>query len=668
MRAQRVCWFTLFSGVLLVAGLAAASAAADDQAVLPKPLAPLATEAVPAVPASNAKVQSADKPPTERVGASATPYSAAATKASPPQPEDAAPPSAAADDDPQVTGSLPETDKVQPAPIRSGPAAGASGGALAVSSATPAAPAIAAPATPAQSGAGQAGTPAPGVAAPGVAAPLVSTFAEVLHKTLDAYGASPVKGSDAVEMRKERADIITFYAARDYAPLWVEDRKPNAAARSVMDWIAHAGDDGLSVSAMPAPVFAQGEDKSDEALATAEIYLTAQVVAYGRQASGSRVEPRRISALIGAKPEIATPAQILSSVAAAGTNAGTVLESFNPPQAGYRALRDKLAELRRETRPVAAGQPIPLGPTLRVGMSDPRVPLIRARFGLDTEPAAAPDDLLYDTRVAAAVAEFQKASGLPASGVLTARTIAALSGGQPSRLENELLANMEFWRWMPRDMGSDRVEVNIPDFTVSVIRDNQLIWRNKVVVGKPQTPTPVFSDAIRYLIVNPYWNVPASIIRKEMLPRLEQDPSYLRRLGYEVFTRNGHLAVRQPPGARNALGRIKFIFPNNYAVYLHDTPSRSLFGSRRRAYSHGCVRVDQPFGLAEAVLGPASGWSENRVKRLIGGKQQYVYLRKPLPIHIEYFTAFVDADGRLQLRDDIYNYTHKVELALGLER
>jgi murein L,D-transpeptidase YcbB/YkuD len=172
---------------------------------------------------------------------------------------------------------------------------------------------------------------------------------------------------------------------------------------------------------------------------------------------------------------------------------------------------------------------------------------------------------------------------------------------------------------------------------------------------------------MQFLIVNPYWNVPQSIIKKEMLPRLSQDPDYLKRLGYEVVSRAGKLSVRQPPGERNALGRIKFMFPNDYAVYLHDTPSRALFGSSRRAFSHGCVRVDQPFLFAETVLGQDNGWSEQRVKRLIGGGERYVYLPKPLPIHIEYFTTYVDDTGRLQLRDDIYGYSHRVKMALGLE-
>jgi murein L,D-transpeptidase YcbB/YkuD len=228
--------------------------------------------------------------------------------------------------------------------------------------------------------------------------------------------------------------------------------------------------------------------------------------------------------------------------------------------------------------------------------------------------------------------------------VLSARTIAALSGGQPLRLENEILANMERWRWMPRDMGESRVEVNIPEFMVSVIRTGEVVARNKVVVGKTATPTPVFSNMMQFLIVNPSWNVPQSIIRRI----------------------HGLLFVRQPPGERNALGRIKFMFPNDYSVYLHDTPSRGLFGAAQRAFSHGCVRVDQPFSFAEAVLGRDNGWSAERVKRMIGGGERYVYLPKPFPIHIEYFTAFVDEAGRLQLRDDIYGYSNRVKTALGL--
>jgi L,D-transpeptidase YcbB len=244
---------------------------------------------------------------------------------------------------------------------------------------------------------------------------------------------------------------------------------------------------------------------------------------------------------------------------------------------------------------------------------------------------------------------------------------AALAGGETPRLEAEIIANMERWRWMPRDLGERRVEVNIPDYEAAVIDNGAVIDRTRVIVGKEQTPTPVFSETMRFLIVNPYWNVPPSILRKEMLPRAAGDPGYFRRLGYEVFSRAGHLVVRQPPGERNALGRIKFMFPNDFSVYMHDTPARRLFAAQKRAFSHGCVRVDAPFRFAETVLGRANGWSEQRVKKLIGGKERYVYLPRPLPVHIEYFTAYVDAAGALQLRGDIYGYSRRVRAALGVE-
>jgi murein L,D-transpeptidase YcbB/YkuD len=216
-------------------------------------------------------------------------------------------------------------------------------------------------------------------------------------------------------------------------------------------------------------------------------------------------------------------------------------------------------------------------------------------------------------------------------------------------------------------MGERRVEVNIPDYAAAVIDRGEVIERLRVVTGKEETPTPVLSGTMRYLIVNPSWNVPQSIIRKEMLPRLAEDPYYFQRMGYEVLSRGGHLVVRQPPGERNALGRIKFVFPNDFSVYMHDTPMRRLFASAKRAFSHGCVRVDDPFRFAETVLGRSSGWSEGRIKKMIGGKERYVYLPKPLPVHLEYFTAFIDESGRLQLRDDIYGYSHRVKEALGLE-
>jgi L,D-transpeptidase YcbB len=469
--------------------------------------------------------------------------------------------------------------------------------------------------------------------------------------------------------RQEREAIASYYALRGFAPLWWRDGKPATEAAPAIERLKHAADDGLDVKGFP-KIFSPA---TDEDIASADIALSDAVVAYGRQASGSRVDPHMISRLIGEEPEVADPAVILAHVSTAGEGAGEELRRFNPPQKAYGALREKLIELRhgrpRPGREVA----IPSGPVLRPGMRDPRVPLVRARLNLDdgedetSRSSASAHDLVYDTALAEAVADFQKANGLPSSGKLTRRTVAALSGAQTARLEAEIVANMERWRWMPRDLGEKHIEVNIPDYEAAVIDKGEVIERVRVVVGKEETPTPVFSDTMRYLIVNPVWNVPQSIIRKEMLPRLVSDPTYFRRMGYEVFSRGGHLVVRQPPGERNALGRIKFVFPNDFSVYMHDTPMRRLFASAKRAFSHGCVRVDDPFRFAETVLGRDNGWSEKRIEKLIGGKERYVYLPKPLPVYLEYFTAFVDESGELQLRDDVYGYSHKVKEALGLE-
>jgi L,D-transpeptidase YcbB len=221
------------------------------------------------------------------------------------------------------------------------------------------------------------------------------------------------------------------------------------------------------------------------------------------------------------------------------------------------------------------------------------------------------------------------------------------------------------WRLEPRDMGEERIEVNVPDFTLRVLRGQEELHQARIIVGKPDSQTPIFSNAMRYILVNPSWSVPVSIIKKEMMPKLAQDPDYLKNLGFEVTQHGDMISVKQPPGEKNALGRIAFMFPNEHSVYLHDTPSRGLFSSSRRAFSHGCVRVDQPLRLAEIVMG--SGWSEQRFRSLLGDTERTVFLPRPLPIHIEYFTAFVDDDGGLQLRDDLYGHMRRIESALGLD-
>jgi murein L,D-transpeptidase YcbB/YkuD len=490
----------------------------------------------------------------------------------------------------------------------------------------------------------------PPAAAPDLPAAVEAALAALVTRD---FKTSPVGAGD---WRAAREAIRAFYAARDFAPVWVTQKGLTPAADSALSRLAQADADGLDLSAFALP---KGPlvAASPERLAEAEAVISAAVVAYAMQASGARLVPMRISPLISARPSVADPGRALSAVAAA-VDPGAALEDFNPKQKGYLDLRDQLTRLR--ANPPAAPPPIPAGASLGIGMVDPRVALVRARLGLGSN-ADAKDPLVYDARLASAVATFQSANGLAGNGVLTPATVEALSSDPLARRQAMILANMEMWRWEPRAMGDERIEINIPDYSLKVMNGEDLVHQARVIVGKPGTPTPIFSNEVRYLLVNPIWRVPDSIIKKEMAPKLAQDPNYLTRHGFEVSQVGDRLVVRQPPGEANALGRILFMFPNEHAVYLHDTPARGLFAASRRAFSHGCVRVEQPMRLAELVMGGASaGWTILRLQSLLGATERTVLLPHTIPIHLEYFTEFVDASGALQDREDIYGIARRV--------
>jgi len=411
-----------------------------------------------------------------------------------------------------------------------------------------------------------------------------------------------------LERRRLRAKIAEAYAARDYAPLWAEASSREAVAKR----LHLAGEDGLDLRDFPIPAVAE---TGGALRASDELDFSEAVAAYVAQARGSRIDPESISPLIGAKPEAPDVAAALTALAGSGAGADEMLRAYNPPHYGCRLLREKLAELRRQ------------------GSLASRDAIVEAR------DAASLDD----------------------SGASPPRGKRGRERTDRDYLEGEILANMERWRWLPRDLGADHVEINIPEFELAVVRGGAVTHRTRVIVGKEATPTPIFSNAVQYVIVNPAWNVPESILVKEM----HGDVGRLAARGWKVRYAHGKTMVQQPPGPGNALGQLKIMFPNDFSVYMHDTPSRGLFSARRRAFSHGCMRVQEPFALAEAILGPDSGWSQARLRRLIGASERYVTLKTPLPIHIEYFTAFVDEYGRLQQREDIYGHSAKLRRALG---
>ncbi len=445
---------------------------------------------------------------------------------------------------------------------------------------------------------------------------------------------------------QERATVDAFYSGRNYAPLWVTDGKPNARAEAAIAYLGHVDADGLIPADYPVPDFANANDPA--ALAQAEIRLTASVVTYAHHASIGRVHWTRVSGDISYDQKAADPADVLGAMVAA-TDAAQALDAYEPHDPAYLALKAKLAEIRagKDNRVIIADGPAP-----KLGGKDDRVAALRERLGLSGDGAT------YDKALADAMKAFQDQHGLKATGMLTPATIEALNGRGSDRTADIIVANMERWRWAPHDLGSTYVIVNLPDFTLRVIRDGKLDWTTKIVDGKPSTPTPIMSAEMKTITINPTWNVPPSIVNNEYLPLLRQDSTILQRMGLNVtYNPDGSIHVSQPPGPNNALGQIRFNFPNKFLVYQHDSNQKYLFATVMRAASHGCMRVEDPAKYAEVLLAitrPGDGYTAERVKRMFGSSENELKFNTPMPVHLTYQTAFVDDAGKLQLRDDVY--------------
>ena len=345
----------------------------------------------------------------------------------------------------------------------------------------------------------------------------------------------------------------------------------------------------------------------------------------------------------------------------------------------YRELQNKLAEYR--VLAVKGGWPsIPAGNALKPGMEDQRIKIVRKRLIATGELAPENmDSAGFDTALAEAVKRFQKRHNLKPDGVVGNQTLAVMNIPVAVRIK-QIIINMERYRWLKRSMGDRLVAVNIAGFEVFAGKPGTIDLKMPVIVGKKYHKTPVFSDTIKYVVFNPYWNLPPSIARNETLPKLKKDPHYLEKHNMRIFQGWGPDApeldattidwskvskknmnryrIRQDPGPKNALGTLKLVFPNKYNVYLHDTPSHGLFKRERRAFSHGCIRMDRPAEMASWVLGgEEKGWSLARVNEIVASrKRQVAVLDQPISIYILYSTAFVNPeDNMLYFYEDIYS-------------
>lgn len=473
------------------------------------------------------------------------------------------------------------------------------------------------------------------------------------------------KASRQFDRKGERAAVEKFYTARDFAPLWTQGGLATTAAKGVIARLKDAGSEGLDASDYPVPDFTAAS--TPEAQAEAELKLTASMLDYARQAQSGRMHWSQIDGDIMYPEHPTDPAEVLANVSTA-KDASSALASYNPQHDGYKKLKAKLAELRGESEmPV---QPIAEGPALKFTKAtkknpnptvaeDDRVPQLRARLHV-----ANASDTKYDAEVAEAVRKFQANSNMKATGVLDDTTVRAINAPKRDRQIDTLLVNLERWRWLPRQLGAASlgnayVMLNIPDYTLKVMQNGGQVWTTRVVVGKVgKHATPLMTETMKYITVNPTWNVPPSIIYNEYLPALQQDPTVLDRMGLKL-TRNadGSIHVSQPPGEANALGRIRFNFPNKFLVYQHDTPDKNLFGREERAFSHGCMRVQNPDQYAATLLNitmPNERYTPEKVRGMYGRSEIDLKFPTPIPVNITYQTAYVDDAGKLQMRKDVY--------------
>lgn len=489
-------------------------------------------------------------------------------------------------------------------------------------------------------------------------APADQPVADKLREMLE------TKASRYFDRKNERAAIEKFYAARDYAPLWTAAGAVNASAKGVIARLNDAAADGLNPAEYPVPNFAAAT--GPDALAEADLKLTASMFDYARQAQSGQMHWSQVSADIQYPEHPVDPNEVLANITTA-KDASAALEAYNPPHKLYKELKAKLAELRGQSEGpvtlIGGGADLKFVKTKKnphpVAMEDARVPQLRAKLGVTENP----QDNRYDADVAAAVRKFQAHAGLKADGVLDERTVKAINSPKRDRQIDTIIVNMERWRWLPRQLGAASLGnayaiLNIPDYSLKVMQHGAEVWKTRVVVGKPgKHATPLLTETMKYITINPTWNVPPSIIYNEYLPALQQDPTVLDRMGLKLErSRDGSIHISQPPGERNALGRIRFNFPNKFLVYQHDTPDKNLFAKEERAFSHGCMRVQNPDQYAATVLNivmPNEHYTPEKVRSMYGNSERDIKFATPLPVNITYQTAFVEG-GKLQIRKDVY--------------
>jgi murein L,D-transpeptidase YcbB/YkuD len=498
------------------------------------------------------------------------------------------------------------------------------------------------------------------------------------------------------EIGLDQKILPDFYAQRDYLPAWVDDQGISPRGFELLEVLRDAAEEGLCpedfhLKLIEPLVQLAGDSRQFGVLfdpvymADLDLLFTDAFLLYASQISEGRVDPAAVQQ--GRRTRLGKKGLLGVLEAALGKDGpAPALSSLVPPHPGYALLLKALAQYRHISA-LGGWRTIPLGPVLRPGDRDSRVPLLRARLVRtgDLQAPSEDSDTLFDGAAEAALVRFQLRHGLAGDGVLGPRTVGELNVPVEARIR-QIELNLERWRWLPRDLGKKFILVNIADFSLEVVEEGVIVMRMPVIVGTSYRKTPVFSGLMRYIEFAPYWGVPPTILREDKLPKIRANRNFLKLDHFEIVPWAGSPGevidpekidwknvtaenfpglLRQKPGPWNPLGRVKFIFPNAFDVYLHDTPQRYLFERNRRSYSSGCIRIERPEDLAQYLLEGQKGWDCERIADAMNSPVPIVVpLQEPLPVHILYRTAWVDEGGALQFRKDVYLRDADLDLAL----
>lgn len=469
-----------------------------------------------------------------------------------------------------------------------------------------------------------------------------------------------------------------FYYDRAFEPAWVNDDNIS----ELIAQIKQAENDGLNAADYHYEYLKTNYSGPGSMTPQMDLLLTDAYLLFASHLISGKVDPVTLNAEWHVTRKDADIKQLLKD-ALDNIEIARTLNSLKPKYKTYVRLKSAL-KTYRDIKASGGWPHVPEGKSIKPKTTDPRIPLIRKRLittGLLTQKESA-DSLLYDEDLESAVKVFQRRHGLAADGVIGNATLNMMNEPVDKRIQ-QIILNMERCRWLPLDMGAHYIAVNIANYELEVVKNNQVQLEMEVVVGKPYRKTPVFSKKLMYIVFNPYWTIPPTILYNDIIPATKKSLKYLSKNNIRVIQGNTEIdpssidwtnvkpgnfpyQLRQDPGPNNALGVVKFMFPNPFNVYMHDTNHRELFSQTDRALSSGCIRLSRPLDLAIYLLKDhPAGWTEDRIKKVIDKEKNYtVMLAEEIKVHILYWTAFVDENGLMNFRKDVYDRDEILRRAL----